>query len=152
MAKNTSARIHRDESGQSIFLEFLIVIPIFLLLITAAIQLGFYIYASNAVSNAASATAQEVAATGQVHIGPLDVVANSALQRAALPPGAAVSASLPGGSCAPLSGGNYQTEQGTVTVTYNWQAPILPFPVLPVNNRITKTAVIPILTEYGSCG
>lgn len=148
-------RIQRDEQGQSIMIEFLIVLIPLLIIMAGTFEFGWWITNRNVVENAAQAAVEQVASSGLTCNA--TQIADAQIQAGGLNPSfATVTASIQGGS-ASTSGGDYHGITASVTVTYQYQQ-LFGFLSTPMfgdignalNHKITATATMPVSTEYAS--
>lgn len=149
-------RIQRDEQGQSIMIEFLIVLIPLLIIMAGTFEFGWWITNRNVVENAAQAAVEQVASAGNTY-GASQIV-DAQIKAGGLNPEfiKSVSASIQGGGrCATTFGNSYQGLIASVTVTYQYQQ-LFGFLSTPMfgdignalNHKITATAKMPVSTEY----
>jgi hypothetical protein len=144
-------RVRRDEAGQSIFVEFLVILLPLMILTTNLISAGMYIYARNVVDNAAQAAVEQVASTG--YSGVAQGVVDSQLSAGGLHGTPGVLAFAGGAGCANTSGGDFQGAPANVIVSYQFQPVFGSSPLFGgvFSGKITAGAQMPVSTEF-QCG
>lgn len=152
-------RIRRDEAGQSMFIELLVVLLPLFLIFSAAIEYGYAVSIKQSVQTAAQVGAEAAAQSGYASSGYSTAMAS--LQNSGLAGSGnqvTVASNIAGGSCASASGGAYTGQNAVVTVTVNYK-PIFPGLSSPLFGEVGKfightassTASLPVSTEYGVC-
>ena len=144
------SRIRRDEAGQSMFVELIIVLIPLLLILFGILDFGFYVISRNIVANSAQAAVEQVASADST--ASAQSVADTQLKNGGLTPSkASVLATI---ACNTGSANNYTAAEAHVIVTYHF-TPLIT--ILGLGNMfpttLTSGATMPVSTMFaGQCG
>jgi Flp pilus assembly protein TadG len=152
-------RIRRDEAGQAVFIELLVVLLPLLLIFAAAIEFGFAVSIKQSVQTAAQVGAEAAAQSGYSNSGYATALAS--LQDSGLAGHGnqiTITSTINGSSCATATGGTYTGLNAVVTVTVNYKpvfpgldSPMFGYVGNAIGHSATSSASLPVSTEYGAC-